>query len=188
MKKKDLNEEEIKAVEDMEDTAEEVVEESPEDELETLREKVKALEEEAAQAKDRMLRNQAELENFKKRLIREREEAVRFANTKLIEEILQFLDNLERAEAAARQGGDASTLADGVAMTRDQLLSALDKNWGLKAIESVGEEFDPEAHEACMAVIDENLEHETVVEELQKGYRLHDRVIRPAKVKIAKPC
>lgn len=112
MKEKDLNEEEIKAVEDMEDTAEEVVEESPEDEVETLREKVKALEEEAAQAKDRMLRNQAELENFKKRLIREREDAV----------------------------------------------------------------------------IDEGLEHETVVEELQKGYRLHDRVIRPAKVKIAKPC
>ncbi len=184
-KKDDLKEEEIKTVEETEETekAEETV-----DEAEALREKVKELEEEVAQVRDQMLRHQADLENFKKRLLREKEEAVKFANTKLIEDILQFLDNLERAEAASRQGGDAASLADGVAMTRDQLLSSLDKNWGLKAIESVGQEFDPEAHEACMAVVDESLEHEMVVEELQKGYRLHDRVIRPAKVKIAKPC
>ncbi|MCR5761458.1 MAG: nucleotide exchange factor GrpE [Sphaerochaetaceae bacterium] len=195
MKKEKNNETEKEEIKETTETVEENKEEQEteaqnpvEDELESLRGKVKELEEQASQAKDQMLRHQAEVENFRKRLVREREDAVKFANTKLIEEILQFLDNLERAEAAARQGGDAVALADGVAMTRDQLLSALDKNWGLKAIESVGQEFDPECHEACMAAVDESLEHETVLEEFQKGYKLHDRVIRPAKVKIGKPC
>lgn len=185
-KTEDIKEEEVKTEEVTEDITEDVAEEVPEVEL--LREKVAELEKEAAEAKDKMLRHQAELENYRKRLVREKEEAVKFANTHLMEELLQFLDNLERAEAAARQGGDAEALADGVNMTMSQLLSTLEKSWGLKQIESVGKEFDPELHEACMAVADESVEHETVVEEFQKGYMLHDRVIRPAKVKIARPC
>ena len=140
-----------------------------------------------AELKDQMLRRQAELENYRKRLIRDKEEAVQFANESLIRDILGFLDNMERALTAAKNGGDVNALIEGFEMTQNQLLSTLDKNWGLKAIDSVGQEFDPSLHEACMMTVDENLDKETVLEEFQKGYTLHDRVIRPSKVKIGKP-
>lgn len=152
-----------------------------------LAEKVKELEQQCADIKDQMLRHQAELENYKKRLIREKEDAVLFANTKLIEDLLEFMDNLERAISAAQAGGDIKALTEGIKLIQSQLISTLGKNWGLETIETVGKDFNPEEHEACMAVVDENLKSETVLEEFQKGYKLHDRVIRPAKVKIGKP-
>lgn len=149
--------------------------------------KIKELEQLLNENKDQMLRHQAELENYKKRLIREKEEAVLFANTKLIEELLQFMDNLERASSAAKTSGDVKALTDGIEMIQNQLLSALNKNWGLEKIATDNVEFNPQEHEACMAVVDENLKVETVLQEFQAGYKLHDRVIRPAKVKIGKP-
>ena len=167
------------------DVQEDVVEEVSQEEI--LKDKVNELEKANAELKDQMLRRQAELENYRKRLIRDKEEAVQFANESLIRDLLGFLDNMERALAAAKNGGDVNGLVEGFEMTRNQLLSTLDKNWGLKSIESVGTEFDPKLHEACMMQIDENLDKETVLEEFQKGYTLHDRVIRPAKVKIGKP-
>ena len=154
---------------------------------EILRKKVTELESANAELKDQMLRRQAELENYRKRLIRDKEEAVQFANESLIRDILGFLDNMDRALAAAKNGGDINALIEGFEMTQNQLLSTLDKNWGLKGIESVGQEFDPSLHEACMMAVDESLDKETVLEEFQKGYTLHGRVVRPAKVKIGKP-
>lgn len=182
-KKKEVEEE----ITEKEESVEKEEKEEKVSEEKILKDKVEELEKQNEELKDQMLRRQAELENYKKRLIREKEEAVAFSNSKLIEDLLVFLDNMERAISAAKNGGDIGALSDGVEMTRTQLLSVLDKNWGLKAIESVGKEFNPEEHEACMAVIDEKLEVETVLEEFQKGYKLHDRVIRPAKVKIGKP-
>ncbi|MBQ6671857.1 MAG: nucleotide exchange factor GrpE [Spirochaetales bacterium] len=164
---------------------EETVEEVSQEEI--LKNKVEELEKANAELKDQMLRRQAELENYRKRLIRDKEEAVQFANESLIRDILGFLDNMDRALAAAKNGGDLNALVEGFSMTQNQLLSTLDKNWGLKEIESVGKEFDPSLHEACMMTVDESLEKETVLEEFQKGYTLHDRVIRPSKVKIGKP-
>ena len=189
-KEKDLEQEVL--------TEEQVAEENPETEAqedqteevsqeEILQAKVAELEAANAELKDQMLRRQAELENYRKRLIRDKEEAVQFANESLIRDILGFLDNMERALTAAKNGGDVNALIEGFEMTQNQLLSTLDKNWGLKAIESVGQEFDPSLHEACMMTVDENLDKETVLEEFQKGYTLHDRVIRPSKVKIGKP-
>ena len=134
-----------------------------------------------------MLRQRADLDNYRKRLIREKEDAVSFANVRLIEDLLQFLDNLERAIEAAKNGGDAKALSDGVEMIRDQLLSSLEKNWGLEKIAPKDCEFNPDEHEACMATVQPGLEHETVLEVLQPGYRLHSRVLRPAKVVIGKP-
>lgn len=145
------------------------------------------LEKKCSELKDQMLRHQAELENYKKRLVREKEEAVLFANSKLIEDLLEFMDNLERAISAAKAGGDIKALTDGITLIQSQLISTLGKNWGLEPIDCVGKDFNPEEHEACMAVVDESLKTETVLEEFQKGYKLHDRVIRPAKVKIGKP-
>ena len=149
--------------------------------------KIKELEENLASCKDQMLRHQADLENYKKRLIREKEEAVTFANTKLIEELLVFMDNLERASGAAKTSGDVKALTDGIEMIQNQLLTALNKNWGLEKIASENVEFNPSEHEACMAVTDDSLKVETVMQVLQPGYKLHERVIRPAKVKIGKP-
>jgi len=166
------------------------VQEDPVEEVsqeEILSEKVKELEAANAELKDQMLRRQAELDNFRKRLIRDKEDAIQFANENLMRDLLTFLDNMERAIAACKQGGDVKSLIEGLEMTQSQLMSTLDKNWGLKAIDSVGQEFDPSLHEACMMTIDENLEKETVLEEFQKGYTLHGRVIRPSKVKIGKP-
>ena len=168
-----------------EEPVEEQVEEVSQEEI--LSQKVEELEKANAELKDQMLRRQAELENYRKRLIRDKEEAIQFSNENLIKDLLGFLDNMDRALAAAKNGGDLEGLIKGFEMTRDQLLSTLDKNWGLKAIESVGNEFDPSLHEACMMAVDESLDKETVLEEFQRGYTLHDRVIRPAKVKIGKP-
>lgn len=189
-KEKDL-EQEVLTEEQVagENTEEEVQEDQTEEvsQEEILKAKVAELEAANAELKDQMLRRQAELENYRKRLIRDKEEAVQFANESLIRDILGFLDNMERALTAAKNGGDVNALIEGFEMTQNQLLSTLDKNWGLKAIESVGHEFDPSLHEACMMTVDENLDKETVLEEFQKGYTLHDRVIRPSKVKIGKP-
>lgn len=170
---------------EIEEPAEEQVEEVSQEEI--LQAKVEELEKANAELKDQMLRRQAELENYKKRLIRDKEEAIQFSNENLIKDLLGFLDNMDRALAAAKNGGDLNGLVEGFEMTRDQLLSTLDRNWGLKAIESVGKEFDPSLHEACMMAVDESLDKETVLDEFQKGYTLHERVIRPAKVKIGKP-
>ena len=157
------------------------------DALAELEKKVSDLTDENAQLKDQMIRRQAEIENYRKRLARDKEEAVQFANSKLISDILPFLDNLDRALVAAKAGGDTEKLVEGIEMAQNQFLSNLDKNWGLKAIEAVGKEFDPQMHEACMVTVDSNLEHETVLEDFMKGYTLHDRVLRPSKVRIGKP-
>lgn len=149
--------------------------------------KVEALQNEVAELKDQMLRRQAETDNFRKRLVREKEDAVQFANANLIKDLLEFLDNLERTIEAAKKDTNAKSIADGIEMIQNQLLSTLSKNWGLEKIESTGKEFDPLLHEACMMETDPSLEKETVLLELQTGYKLHDRVIRPAKVKVGKP-
>ncbi len=162
-------------------------EEKKEDEIFVLNAKVEELKAENASLKDQMARRQAELENYRKRLVRDKEEAVQFANTKLIEDILPFLDNLDRALSAAKTGGDVANLVQGIEMAQSQLMSNLDKNWGLKVIDSVGKEFDPQMHEACMVTVDNNLENETVLEDFLKGYTLHDRILRPSKVRIGKP-
>lgn len=178
-------EQEILEEQKIEETVEDQVEEVSQEEI--LSRKVEELEKANAELKDQMLRRQAELENYRKRLIRDKEEAIQFSNENLIKDLLGFLDNMDRALVAAKNGGDLDGLIKGFEMTRDQLLSTLDRNWGLKAIETVGNEFDPSLHEACMMAVDESLDKETVLEELQKGYTLHERVIRPAKVKIGKP-
>ncbi len=160
--------------------------ETAEQDVEDLNNRIKELEEANADLKDQMLRQRAELDNYRKRLIREKEEAVNFANTSLISDLLQFIDNLDRAIAAGKDA-DVKALCEGVEMIRDQLLTTLEKNWGLEKIDPAGQDFNPDEHEACMAVTDPEVETETVRQTLQTGYKLHNRVIRPAKVQIAKP-
>jgi molecular chaperone GrpE len=125
----------------------------------------------------------ADLENYKKRAAREREEYVKYANESLILELLDAYENLERALAAVKKA-DAST-AKGLEMVYSNMKSVLEKH-GLKAIKSVGEAFDPYLHEAMMQEVDNDLDEDTILEEIQRGYTLNMKVIRYAKVKVSK--
>ena len=153
---------------------------------EELTEQIKTLKDQLQEAEKKRLLSHADLENTRKRLIREKEDAIKFANTKLVEELLIPIDNLDRAILSADSAQDVKALIEGVSMVKSQLLSTL-KKFGLTVIESVGKEFDPSIHEACMVEEDEKVEVETVLQEFDKGYKLHDRVLRPAKVKVVKP-
>lgn len=156
-------------------------------EIDALKEQLATLAKDNASLKDQMLRNQADLQNFRRRLVKDKEDAVKYANVSLIEDLLQPLDDFERALQASESTKDFTLIHDGVAMVNDKMLSILEKNWGLKKMECVGEEFDPSKHEAYMMEQDEKYKEETVIQELGSGYMLHDRVIRPAKVKVGKP-
>jgi molecular chaperone GrpE len=135
---------------------------------------------------DLYLRARADLENYRKRAQREKEDLSRFANENLLREILPVADNLERALEHARQGdSDSGSLLQGVEMTLGQLQRVIEK-FGAIPVRSVGEPFDPARHEALGQV--ESAEHppNTVVQELQRGYLLNDRLLRPAMVMVAK--
>jgi len=163
------------------------VEESAADrsELEVLRQQVEIKEQEAKSAYDRLLRQAAELENFKKRTVRDREESVRFANEALVKDLLPIIDNLERAVAHAQGGGNGKPLVEGVEMVLKGLLDVLNK-YGVTPIEAVGQAFDPVKHEAMAQV--ESAEHQpnTVIQEYHKGYLFNGRLLRPALVTVAK--
>jgi molecular chaperone GrpE len=133
---------------------------------------------------DRFLRAQAELENYKKRVEREKGSLVRYGNEELIKAILPVIDNLERA-LNHPAGDNPDGLVEGIKITLNQLLQVLEK-FGVSSIAAVGEPFDPSKHEAMMQV--ESTEHEpnTVVSEFQKGYVLNDRLLRPAMVSVAR--
>lgn len=132
---------------------------------------------------NRMLRCQADFDNFRRRTRQEREDLLKYASEKLIIELLPVLDNFERALAAAdNQGQD---FASGVQMIHRQMQDVLAKE-GLQVIAAVGEEFDPNRHEAVMQVESNDLVENTVAEEMLKGYMLQGKVIRPAMVKVAK--
>jgi len=127
----------------------------------------------------------ADFENYKKRAAKEKEEWTKFANEDLIRGILPFIDNLERAVNHAQKVSDTGVLIEGVRLTLQQLLQALNK-FGLSTFESVGKPFDPTVHEAMLVVETDQHEPNQVVEEFQKGYLLKDRLLRPATVSVSK--
>jgi len=154
----------------------------PESESEQLRLKLAEKEEEARASQDRFLRERAELENFKKRMQREKVEALRFASEPLIREILPVIDNLERAVQCGE--GNGESVIEGVQMVIKALLEVLERH-GVKRVEALGQPFDPTHHQALAQV--ETAEHEPnrVVEQLHTGYLLHDRLLRPALVTVS---
>lgn len=154
-------------------------------EVEDLRQQLAAKELEAKTNYDRFMRQAAELDNFKKRASREREDAVRFANESLIKDLLPIVDNLERAVAHASEGGNGNPIVEGVEMVLKGLLDALAKH-GVTQISAVGQPFDPTMHEAMAQVESQTHQPNSVVDELHKGYTLRDRLLRPALVSVAK--
>lgn len=188
--KKRLNmaEEEIKKEEEVKTPAEEQKEETTEvSEVETLKAKIKDLEEKVADLKDKALREAAEMENYKKRLRQEKENAVKYANEALIRDLLDPLDNFSRAIEASEQSKDFDTIKTGVVMVEDQIHTLLKNNWGLEAYSPEGEDFNPSEMEACMMQEVEGIDKEKVLQVFVKGYKLHGKVIRAAKVVVGKP-
>ncbi|MFQ5918224.1 MAG: nucleotide exchange factor GrpE [Candidatus Binatia bacterium] len=157
----------------------------PLSEVDELRQQLKAKELEAKQNHERFLRQLAELENFKKRTVREKEETIKYGNEGLIRDLLPILDNLERAVEHAQGGGNGKPLLEGIEMILKSLLEVLQKH-GVTQISAKGEPFDPQKHEAFAQVESEELEANTVVEELHKGYLQFDRLLRPSLVSVAK--
>lgn len=155
-------------------------------EIASLRQQLETKDQEAKNNYERMLRQAAELENFRKRSARERDDAIRFANESLIKDLLPVVDNLERAIAHASGGGNGKPLVDGVEMVLRGMLDVLAKH-GVSPISAQGQAFDPNKHEAMSQVESDAHEPNSVVEELHKGYLLRDRLLRPALVSVAKP-
>jgi molecular chaperone GrpE len=150
-----------------------------------LEDKLNAVERQAQENHDRFLRVAAELDNFRKRKEREVSDLRKYANQALLKELLSVVDNLERALAATRGNGKPEGLAEGVEMTLKELLKIFDQ-FGVEPIEALRQPFDPNLHEAVMQEPNDEVPPNTVTQELQKGYLLRDRLLRPAMVVVSK--
>jgi Molecular chaperone GrpE (heat shock protein) len=146
--------------------------------------RIAELERQVEEHQQRYLRAQADFDNFRRRTAKEREELAQYATMKLITQLLPVVDNFERAISAAKQNNDFEALSKGVEMVSRQFNQVLEQE-GLKPMEAVGEPFNPEFHQAVMQEQSADHEEGIVLEELQKGYMLKDKVIRPAMVKVS---
>ena len=191
--KTDNDQDEVEPEEELEEKleADSIVEEEPAKEeeakelspLEQLEEQVRLKDEEILKQKDTFLREKAELDNFKKRLTKEKEDFAQFANERLLKELLQIEDNLERAMEAPN--ATLESLKEGVEMIQKQFKDFL-KNQKVEVIEAFGKPFDPNLHEVLNQQESEEHEENTVIEEYSKGFTLNGRILRPAKVVISK--
>ena len=148
--------------------------------------------------KEELLRLHADVDNTKKRLARLFEDKVRDKTVAILKDIIEHIDNFERAfdshkqmtdnnTEAQQQNTDTNAIFDGFGIIKNQFLSTLQNNWGLNTIEALNKEFNPDEHEAIMQENSEKVKHPTVVQEFMKGYTYLGKVIRPAKVKVALP-
>jgi molecular chaperone GrpE len=133
---------------------------------------------------DKYIRLAAEFENYKRRAQRDQSDAIRYANESLLKNLLSTFDNLERAIQCGKDAGASGSLLEGVELTHKQFLETVEK-LGVRQVSSTGSLFDPNMHQAVAQVESETVEPNTVVEEFQKGYFLHDRILRPAMVTVA---
>ncbi|WP_319478104.1 nucleotide exchange factor GrpE [Marispirochaeta aestuarii] len=157
------------------------------DGLEVLRKRIQELEAENSELKDQYLRKSADFDNFRKRMFREKEESVKYANTNLLSDIINIIDDFERAIKSSQESKDFDMFHSGIELIEKQFTGMLERNWGLKRFESEGEPFDPQKHEAINMEEREGLQDQMVLEDYQKGYMLHDRVLRHSKVKVGVP-
>lgn len=174
MAKEKKNEEVVEEVE----ATEEMV-----DETQELEEKVKKLEEDVNTWKTDYYKVFADMENLKRRLEKEHQNTMKFMMQSFIEELLPVIDNFERSLNVQEASEEVQTFLKGYQMIFDQMMAILQKN-GVEVIEAQGKEFDPNFHQAVMTAQDENYGSNIIVEELQKGYMLKDRVVRASLVKV----
>jgi molecular chaperone GrpE len=155
----------------------------PAERIRQLEEALSAKEAEAAANWDKYLRERADLENYRRRVQKEKEELMKYGNECLLVEVLPVLDNMERALEHASEES-LSAVIEGINLTRTMLLSVL-KKFGVEPIESRGVTFDSAFHQAMCQIESDEMAPNTVIEEFQKGYLLNDRLLRPAMVSVA---
>ncbi len=170
------SEEEIPAVtpEDQE-----IAEENP------LATELQAARQQVAELKDRLLRSQADWENSRKRILREKEDAVRYANESFLEQLLPILDNFEMGMQAAQTATDPKAISQGLEMVLAQFQKIL-REAGVEPVEALGQPFDPHRHEALGHHESDEHPEGHVLTQMRKGYKLKDRLLRPASVFVAK--
>ena len=144
---------------------------------------LKTKEEEATETKNRLLRLQADFDNFRRRNTAEREELATYVTISVVNKFLQILDNFERAEAAAENATDVQSVVDGMTGIQKQFVKTLE-DLGVKEIPAQGEKFNPNFHEAVMRGQNPEMEDETIDMVFEKGYQLHDKVVRHSKVRV----
>ncbi len=150
-----------------------------------LIEKVREIQKTADQNYDLYVRSLAEIENIKKRFQKDKTELIKYANESLIKQLLTVVDNMEKAISASMEANSVDALREGVELTLKGLSDILEKA-GVKQVEAGGKPFDPNFHEALFEKEDKDSESGTVIQELQKGYTLNDRLIRPSMVVVSK--
>ena len=150
-------------------------------------EKIAALEKEIADLKTQALYKAAENDNWRKRMMQQKDEAVAYANAALLGDLLDSLDNFDRTLDAAKDAKDAKSIADGIKMINKSLVKMLEDKYGLVSYGKEGDEFNPEEHEAIGRQEDEKAKKETLAQVYLKGYKLKDKVIRHAKVMVKVP-
>ena len=150
-------------------------------------EKIAALEKEIADLKNQALYKAAENDNWRKRMMQQKDDAVAYANASLLGDLLDSLDNFDRTLDAAKDAKDAKSIADGIKMINKSLVKMLEDKYGLSSYGKEGDEFNPDEHEAIGRVEDEKAKKETLAQVYLKGYKLKDKVIRHAKVMVKVP-
>ncbi|SFS82448.1 nucleotide exchange factor GrpE [Marininema halotolerans] len=151
---------------------------------ETLQKELEKWKRHAEENEEQLLRSRADYENFRRRARKDQEDAVKYGATSLVESLLPVLDNLERALAVDEPEGENDVFRQGIDMVYRQLLQSLTEK-GLSVIETEGKEFNPHEHTAVMQEEAEGIEAGMIIEELQKGYRFKERILRPAMVKVS---
>jgi molecular chaperone GrpE len=154
------------------------------DDLDALRARAEQAERDRDELRDLAQRTRADFENYQKRAQRDLAAERRYAHAALAADLLPALDNLDRATAAARQAGETGPLVQGVALVQAQVLDVLRRH-GVTRIEARGQPFDPNRHQAVMQQPDGNVPPGTVLQVLEPGYMIHDRVLRPASVVVS---
>lgn len=180
------NQTEDSAAQTQEEAQADCPQESDDKEL-TPEEKIAALEAQNADLQDQLLRRAADFDNYRKRMIKEKQDTYDYANASLLGDLLDSLDNFDRTIDAAKDAKDAKSIADGIKMINESLVKLLGDKYGLTAYGKEGDEFNPDEHEAIGRVEAEDAEKETLAQVYLKGYKLKDKVIRHAKVMVKVP-
>ncbi len=150
-----------------------------------LIDKIEQVQESVEENYDLYVRSQAEMDNMKKRFQKEKQDLIKFSNESLVKQVLPVMDNLEKAISHSQDENSLNSLKEGVELTLKGLKNTLEKA-GLEEVQAVGEPFDPNCHEAISEQEDDSVEPKTVLQELQKGYFLNKRLIRPSMVIVSK--
>lgn len=159
----------------------------PSEEAIELKARIASLEAENSNLKDQYLRKAADFENFRKRMTKDKQDAIDFANQTLLLDLIPVIDDFERAIKSSEASRDYTTLHEGIALIEKRLVSQLESKWALVRFESQGAAFDPNRHEAIMMEKSPEVAEATVSEDFVRGYTLKDRVVRSAKVKVLMP-